>query len=165
MQSMIKPMDETDTKIMAEEMREMDRFEFRVMSRGRSEKENLDMLLRRSRRSAAAYVDGEIVACYGVVAPTELSTVGHPWMCASDLVGMRQVRVEFLRRSNEQLAWMSQGFDFFWNLVSTENRVAIRWLKWLGFNFTGDVADVDGHPFAYFKMEAEDVLASSRGRV
>jgi len=161
MAHVIKPMDDVDVKRMAKRMRPMDRFEFKVMSGGRPALDSLEELLRRSRRAAAAYHDDNLVCCYGVVAQTALSTIGHPWMCATPMIASPVVRKKFLRHSIEELAWMSEGFDMLWNLVSTENKIAIRWLKWMGFNFTGDQVGLRGHPFAYFKMEAEDVLRTS----
>lgn len=106
----------------------------------------------RARRSRAAYIGGEIVGIFGVSAQGVLSSTGCPWMLATPLIERRDVKREFIAGSRVALDWLAQDFARLWNVVSVENRAAIRWLGWLGFAF-GDVVDVNGQPFRYFWKE------------
>lgn len=106
----------------------------------------------RARRARAAYIGGEIVGIFGVSAQGVLSSTGCPWMLATPLIERRDVKREFIAGSRVALGWLAQDFDRLWNVVSVENRAAIRWLGWLGFTF-GQQVNVNGHPFRYFWKE------------
>ena len=73
-------------------------------------------------------------------------------MLATPLIERHDVKREFIAGSRVALDWLAQDFARLWNVVSVENRAAIRWLGWLGFAF-GDVVNVNGHPFRYFWKE------------
>lgn len=154
---LIKDLDEAAIEAIAAEMRAADRMEFDLMSGGKSIPETLNYMKGRSRVAKAAYVDGELVCVFGIIAPAILSTVGSPWFAATDRINQPDVRRLFLRRSRYELAKLSEGFDKMWNVVEEGNRVAIRWLKWLGFVFPGMAYDIKGRNFLYFKMESDDV--------
>lgn len=151
---LIKDLDRADIERMVQEMREIDRVEFRVMSGGKPEGETLDHLLRRSTRARAGYYGGELVCVYGVLSPTLLSREGNPWLCATDLIELKEVRKAFIRNTRSELSWMAEGFSRLWNLVLDQNVTAIRWLKWIGFRFDGTGYEIDGHRFLHFAMEA-----------
>jgi len=146
----IDTFNEGDVFIMQHRMRAIDRFEFEVMSGGQPLHENLMHLLGRSVRARAAYVDGRLVCIYGVISSTMLSTTGNPWLCATDALDEKEVRRVFLANMGPELQWVCEGFDRLWNLVSAENQVAIRWLKWMGFIFDETQYDVRGYPFLRF---------------
>ena len=137
---------------MASKMRHMDLFEFDVMTGGKPVIDSLQLLKKRSSRSRAAYVDGRLVAVYGVVNQTVLSGTGSPWLAATDMIERPDVRRAFVRHTRKELAWLAEGFSTFWNLVSAENKLAIRWLKWTGFIFDGTGFDIRGHRFLKFHM-------------
>lgn len=133
-------------------MRDIDRFEFDVMSAGRPLHENLKSLMDRSVRARAARVDGRLIAIYGVVRQTALSRTGNPWMAATSALEEPYFRRIFIERTHREIEWMAQGFDHFWNLVSIDNKIAIRWLKWIGFKFDDEPVDVFGHQFKKFQI-------------
>lgn len=141
-----------DLAVMCDRIRPMDRFEFDVMSGGKPVDECFNHLRRRSVRARAAYVDGDLVAVYGVLAPTLMATSGNPWLAATPEVNDPGVRREFIRYTQQEMTWLCDGFDHLWNLVSSENKVAIRWLKWIGFQFDDDLVDIHGHSFCRFSM-------------
>ncbi len=141
-----------DLAVMCDRIQPMDRFEFDVMSGGKRLDECFNHLRRRSVRARAAYADGELVAVYGVLAPTLMAESGNPWLAATPTVDRPDVRREFIRYTEREMTWLSEGFQHLWNLVSHENQVAIRWLKWIGFQFDDDLIDVRGHPFRRFSM-------------
>lgn len=133
-------------------IRPMDRFEFDVMSGGASVEECFDHLRRRSVRARAAYVNGDLAAVYGVLAPTLTSEVGNPWLAATSLIERPDVRREFIRYTEQEMRWLSQGFQQLWNLVSEDNKIAIRWLKWVGFQFDENAVVVRGFRFRRFEV-------------
>lgn len=138
---------------MAAQMRPMDLLEFELMSGGMTVIQTLEHLRRRSRRCKAAYVDGRLACCYGIVPTTLISTDGNPWLCATDLINIPQVRREFIARTRDEAHWMLAGFESVWNFVHCDNRVAIRWLKWIGFDFGGAEISLGGHRFIRFGKE------------
>lgn len=150
----IKPLDEADIALMAHKMRPVDLKEFRIMAPDKSPMESLQHLLERSRKASAGYVDGRLVCVYGVISPTILSVEGHPWLAATDAVNDPKVRRVFLMSGKSELQRVSSGFSRLWNFVLAENKIAVRWLKWMGFEFEADSYDVRGHEFLRFKMEA-----------
>lgn len=106
----------------------------------------------RARRARAAYIGGEIAGIFGVSAQGVLSSTGCPWMLATDVIERPDVRRSFVECSPVALGWLAQDFTRLWNVVAVENRAAIRWLGWLGFEF-GETVAVGGHPFRYFWKE------------
>jgi hypothetical protein len=153
MSVVIRELQKEDLVLMAEMIRPMDRFEFNLMSNGQSVEECLQNMLRRSRRARAAYFDGNLVAVYGVLSSTMLSNNGNPWMAATNMIDRSDVRRLFIERTRFELAWLSEGFSLIWNIVSVENSIAIRWLKWVGFIFDGTEYNISGHRFLKFQME------------
>ncbi len=151
---LIRPIEAMDIPHMAALARPMDRFEFDVMSGGLPVDTCLQHLVRKSDGNCrAGFVDGELVTLYGVVPGTRLTGGGNPWLIASDQVGNSNVRRQFLAMGPDQLSEISAGFNRLWNLVSVENKIAIRWLKFMGFTFRGREQMVRGHRFAQFEME------------
>lgn len=148
----ISDLTDEDMALMAENIRDMDRFEFDIMSGGKPVIEILQHLMRRSVRARAAYVDDRLVAVYGVINQTVLSGVGNPWLAATDMIERPDVRRAFIRHTRSELAWLAEGLSTFWNMVYAENKLAIRWLKWTGFIFDGTEFDVRGHRFLKFEM-------------
>lgn len=132
-------------------LRPVDRLELDCMM-PENQRAGLIRMAERARRARAAYIDGEIVGIFGVSAQGVLSSTGCPWMLATPLIERHDVKREFIAGSRVVLGWLAQDFARLWNVVSVENRAAIRWLGWLGFAF-GDVVDVNGQPFRYFWKE------------
>jgi hypothetical protein len=71
-------------------------------------------------------------AMFGVVDAVDLN-VGVPWMLGSS--GIYSHAKEFTSECKQWLATVSQGHHVLVNYVHAENHKAIRWLKWLGFQF------------------------------
>lgn len=148
----ISDLSQDDLQEMAQNIRPMDRFEADIVSGGQSIENVLDGLLRKSRRARAAYVGSDLVAIYGVVSQTLLSSTGNPWLLATRKIEGVEVRREFIRRTEQEVRWLCEGYDHLWNIVSNDNTVAIRWLRWIGFQFDADVINVRGHPFRRFSI-------------
>ncbi|GHV58467.1 hypothetical protein FACS189460_6000 [Deltaproteobacteria bacterium] len=79
--------------------------------------------------------------------------VGAPWLLGSDLLERPEVSREFIRQSRPHLAELEPGFRKLHNLVHAENKLAIRWLKWLGFSLAAAPLKFHEEPFFYFWKE------------
>lgn len=152
MEVKIAPLDDVDLEIMVEKIRPMDLLEFNVISDGKNLADCFADLKRDSVRARAAYVDGKLVAVYGVLSKTALGRIGHPWLAATDQIENPKVRREFIRHTRGEFEWLSEGFLGLWNVVLDQNEIAIRWLKWIGFRFDGPRYDVNGYTFLKFEM-------------
>lgn len=153
----IQPLDDDSIRVMAEKMRPMDRFEFDVQTFGGDVVEELTKMCDRG-NALAGYVDGELVCIYGVCKGTTLTKSGTPWLLATDEVEKPHVRRVFLERGHDELASIGRRFRRLWNVVSEDNRIAIRWLKWLGFTFDGTEYWLQDHRFLRFEMENSHVF-------
>lgn len=147
----VRPITPETIDALLPRLRPVDRLELDCMMPG-NQRAGLIHMAERARRARAAYIGGEIVGIFGVSAQGVLSSTGCPWMLATPLIERHDVKREFIAGSRVALGWLAQDFARLWNVVSVENRAAIRWLGWLGFAF-GDVVDVNGQPFRYFWKE------------
>lgn len=88
-------------------------------------------------------LDGKPAIVYGV-APTHLYGMGAVWMLASDEIN--QMAKYIKEHSREKVNMMNRMFPVLANYVHANNRVAIKWLLWCGF----DVYQPDAHGLCYF---------------
>jgi hypothetical protein len=79
-----------------------------------------------------------------------LGFVGAPWLLASDILELPEVAREFIRLSRPYTRELERGFRRLENLVHAENRLAVRWLKWLGFSFAEKPEQWGGENFYRF---------------
>jgi hypothetical protein len=85
-----------------------------------------------------------VIGMFGV------SKSGAIWMMCSDELSRFSVR--FLRESLDVLNLLQETYPTLWNFVDARNELHIRWLKWLGFEFTELVEHgVKKLPFWKFK--------------
>lgn len=131
-------------------LRPIDRLELDCMAGG-DPMEALRRSVARSRRSCATYIDGDLTAIIAANAPSLASETGCPWALTTRALDRPAVRREFVAGSAQVLEWVGGDFRKLWNLVASENTAAIRWLKWLGFDFPGATMMVRGHEFRYFE--------------
>lgn len=93
------------------------------------------------RNSVAASIEcvafrgnGRLICLTGVTQPTALGDVYHPWLLGTEL--MLRVPKELLKCSRTILdRWIAQ-FGHLENYVDARHERAIRWLAWLGADFT-----------------------------
>ena len=97
----------------------------------------LDALLISVTASSEAYSiianDGEVIGMFGV-SPTADPDIGVPWLLCSDR--LPEVKKEFIPQSAEWVIEVNKKFPVLCNYVAKDNKVAIRWLRHLGFTFT-----------------------------
>lgn len=115
---------------VAQYMRQADVDEVMACS-GSSPYEALSRSVRSSRYAATAVLRGEVACIFGLYVTTFASGVGSPWMLGTDAVS-RYAR-DFAPASREVIANMQRICPSLANFVYTENKVSIRWLRWLGF--------------------------------
>jgi len=104
----------------------------------------------------AAVIDGEPVAILGLVEGDLLSGRGCPWMLTSNSI--LKHRREVLRCSPPVIAEMLRHCSHIGNYVHADNKISIRWLKWLGFTFEDPAPyGYEGEMFHYFYKESSSV--------
>lgn len=128
---LIIPSTEDHAQELAFTMRQVDRDE--IWASGH--KFPLEALLGGIKGPGEAYTcfyKDEVVCMFGVTKQTLLGREGVPWLLGSDLI---LDHAEFFLR--ESLIFMDDWngkYSVLVNLVDKRNKIAIRWLKWLGFN-------------------------------
>lgn len=101
---------------------------------------------------AIAYeVDGELLALAGVVGEP---TFGIPWLLGSD--GLIEHKKAIIQTPFQYVPRWLERYGFLQNIVHTENRRSIRWLRYLGFTL-GEPVPFNGHLFHPFSMSKPNV--------
>ncbi len=100
---------------------------------------------------------GEIITLFGLgsfrsgaVKPC-LHSVGIPWMVASP--NLYKHKKLFMRYSKKIIKEMLDQFPLIANYVDSRNTLHIRWLKHMGFKFTGELQEINGVMFKHFYMK------------
>lgn len=91
----------------------------------------LEKSLIRSNERWTALIDDRVMCIYGVAPKHLLSLDGMVWMLATDMLP-KYSRL-FLPGSRKWVSNLQGKYDYLFNYVDARNRVALRWLKWLGF--------------------------------
>lgn len=94
-------------------------------------------------------VDGRPEAMFGTSDINVLAGIGSIWMLGTDVVD--QHPRELLRLSPEWVAKLFARYEVLRNVVSRDNRASIRWLKWLGAEFSAPL-EVGGQAFVLFEL-------------
>lgn len=130
-----RPSREEDADDLAPRMREVDAKECRVLGGV----EPIEALRKGMETGVCRTIiadDGQTpIGMFGA-APTVLPGVGTAWLLATDdLIQNRSHAQQFLAECHGWVFWMHTHHPVLFNLILEENRIAIRWLKWMGFNF------------------------------
>lgn len=96
-----------------------------------------------------AVIDDLPVGMYGVC-PGLCDRFGAVWLLGSE--EMVQHSHWFLRTAKGELERLSRGYDLLYNQVHDQNEVHIKWLRWMGFEFTRH-----NPPFLEFSMVTKHV--------
>ena len=86
-----------------------------------------------SRKVSKIVCDGKVLAVFGDADCPALAGLGVPWLISTVHVG--DYRRAFLNVCKPEVDEMLTRHQALLNYVSCANVVAIRWLKWLGFDF------------------------------
>jgi hypothetical protein len=114
--------------------------------------EALELSLKHSKKSMVVYADDIPIAALGVVSRDFLSGVGVPWLLSAEQA-LKHKRY-FLELAPPIIKEMLMTYSKLVNHVHVENKLSIRWLKWLGFTIE-DPAPLrtTGELFHQFHME------------
>jgi len=98
--------------------------------------------------------DGVPIGMFGVSSVSVLGTTGIPWLLGTD--GMLKIKRQFVRESAKYLRASHKLYPRLANFVHANNAESLRWLMWLGFDFSGPVkAGPDGAEFYKFERVSD----------
>jgi hypothetical protein len=117
-------------KFIADNMRKADAVEVWASNRF-TPHEALELSMRKSKKSVIVYGDGVPLTALGLVSRSLFSDVGIPWLLSAEQA--LKYRKQFLKLSPPVIEEMLDIHPKLVNYVHVENRLSIRWLKWLGF--------------------------------
>ncbi|OWV77215.1 hypothetical protein ATY76_04560 [Rhizobium sp. R339] len=149
----VVPFRPLDLRGVARRMRRADRDEVWKAS-GMTPVEALSYSLRKSSAAWTVSIDGRAEAIFGVGAISILAGVGAPWLLGTDTI--ERHAAGFLRGSVEWRDQLLRHYPILRNLVDVDNRVSLRWLRWLGFSIF-DPISLRGHEFRPFELRSSDV--------
>ena len=113
--------------------------------------EALTQSLAASPNAMMGFYKGRVVCMYGVAEMSILSNVGVPWLLGTDEIEKHSKY--FLRQNRHYMKEIKRKYSLLINFVDARNTVAIRWLKWLGFEvFDAQPFGPDDVPFRRFEM-------------
>lgn len=138
----------SDLDFLAANMREIDRRECRLAG-GHEPLEALTEGVAHSLWSLAAFVDDRPVCIFGVASEGLLGEEGAPWMLSVD--GIERHAKAVLVFAKRFILEMGETFERLANVVHSDNRSAIRFLRWCGFSF-GEPIEIGGETFLPFEM-------------
>jgi hypothetical protein len=104
-------------------------------------------------RVAIAQDTGNIVTIWGLLYHESDPEVGHPWMVGTD--EMLKHKRDILKLGKSQTADFLNYRSTLLNMMDSRNRTHHRWLKWIGYQFTGETAIIRDVIFAYFILRKE----------
>lgn len=84
-------------------------------------------------KSSKLVVGGEVVVVFGDTVHSLHGRIGVPWMIGT--VNIEKHRREFLQACRPEIDEMLTRHSVLINYVDARNVTAIRWLRWLGFEF------------------------------
>jgi len=138
---------------LVENMRQADRDEVAAVS-ARPLKQIVQDSVDLSSWVRAGLVNGELACIWGICPTSLIGRKGTPWLLATPVI--EKYPVAFLRRCKPCIKKFKKAYRFMENHVDVRNKVAIHWLKWMGFKF--DKAKpwgIQGKDFYRFSMETE----------
>jgi len=141
-----------DCKVIADNMREEDISEIKAASNwGPLEAMTDGFIHSNPPLTIIKTSDDTPVAMWGVVPEFDVGiNKGRIWLLGTP--GIKDVRVQFLRESDQWIRQATKGYDIVYNAIDKRNTLHIRWLKWLGFSIIREMPQY-GHekrPFLEF---------------
>lgn len=150
----IRPVEPGDVEQMVREMRAVDRVEARALGFDDIER-GLRESIANSHFARTALINGRLLAIGGCgrhPQSTALAPAAVPWLVGTD--ALTRYPGVLQREARRYIAAMLEVYPHLTNVVHAENRVAIRWLKRLGFTIHPPVRVPTGALFHPFDMRA-----------
>lgn len=129
----LRPAQQADIGAMVGRFRQADVTEL-LLSHCVDPQEALREGILRSQVALTGVYDGRPIAVAGLHRPWVLSDRGTPWMIGTVDLERRDLRRPFLETSRMVLAEFRQMAPKMENWVWSGNKLAVRWLGWLGFD-------------------------------
>lgn len=128
-----------DGEILGPRLRQADKDEIKA-SVGEDPRDILkkSIEISRERYTVKDLENEEPLACFGV-APYG-KDMGLVWFLGSNEI-VRKNRISFLRNSEFWVQKLFKDYRILFNVVDARNKLHIRWLKWLGFEFIADIPE------------------------
>ena len=145
-----RPPKPRDVRHIAANMAPMDALECSIF--GRTPAEGLERSVNVSDMAVTCVIDGRPQAMLGVAALSLIDDTGSPWLLGTTEL-RRHARL-FVTAAPPLIAAMQERYSRLTNYVHADNRVSIRWLGKLGFDFPGEVAYVGEHKLLKFTRES-----------
>ncbi len=143
------PVEEWHVRDLLSDLREADRLELEAL-RGWTAEEELREAVRITPHARTCIAEGQVIAIFGDSRHDEF--IGIPWMVSSNAI-TRHARA-FLACCYAVIQDMRTRHCYLVNFADTRNNIAIRWLKWCGFEFFNAIPyGRDGELFHPFMME------------
>jgi len=149
----IRDVEPGDIEALVENMRQADRDEVAAIS-SRPLRQIVQDSVELSSYVKSGLVNGEIACIWGVCPISIIGSKGSPWLLATPVIEKHPMA--FLRRCKPFIKKFRSLYKYMENYVDVRNKVAIHWLKWMGFKF--DEArpyGVQNKDFYHFSMESE----------
>lgn len=138
-------------------LREADRIEGEIAT-GLTAEEALLTSVRMSYEAIATYADDRLVMLAGVAPVSIASSIARPWLVGTD--ELPQHAYKLCKENRVYVRKWLTWFSCLENWVDAENTVALRWLKWLGFELEKPVPwGNSGHYFIRFHQEANPCVS------
>lgn len=154
MKARIVPATLDHAEAIAATARQADREELWAASRS----EPLEAMVRgleSTPESWTAIYEGEPACMFGAWPFSALGGIAAAWMIGSRVLDRHGAQRDLLRLSRPVVQYMGDQYPaLLYNFVDERNTSAIRWLRWLGFEFAEAIPyGVDGLPFLPFYMK------------
>lgn len=105
-----------------------------------------------SLKASKIVVGGKVVAVFGDAVHDHQSGIGVPWLIST--IHVDKCAKSFLKVCKPEVAEMLRRHRQLVNFVDVRNTQAVRWLKWLGFQFHEAVPyGPKGFPFHRFTLD------------
>jgi len=134
-------------RAIARRMRAADIDECHAMA-GLSPLDGLRLSMKRSRAFTALF-DGRPEVMFGTADLNVLAGIGSVWLLGTDAVERHPQ--DFLRLCAKWRPKLFERYSVLRNVVDIENNTSIRWLRWLGAEFSATF-DLRGHTFVLFEL-------------
>lgn len=85
-----------------------------------------------SEHSYTVLIDDKPVLIYGVQPESLVSDTGVVWLLATDDIS--KITKTFIKQSRATFLELIRDYEVVYNYVYMNNKIALRWLKWLGFS-------------------------------
>lgn len=154
MRGRIVPATLEHAEAIAANVREADRLEL-LASSGTDPLTAMRRGLETTPETLTGLYDGEPACMFGVWPFSALGGMGAAWMIGSRVLDRPGAQRALLRLSAPVVEYWSEHYpSLIYNFVDARNTRAIRWLRWLGFQFADPIPyGVDKVPFLPFYMK------------